>query len=79
MSNKVEATFHPHPSYTAMEAAWDPVRRAAKYPGTLASLLPKPDRPDDAWAKVSVKPENTAGFTPSWAGDLARQKRPRKK
>ena len=27
MSNKVEATFHPHPSYTAMEAAWDPVRR----------------------------------------------------
>lgn len=22
MSNKVEATFHPHPSYTAMEAAW---------------------------------------------------------
>lgn len=22
MSNKVQATYHPHPSYTAMEAAW---------------------------------------------------------
>ena len=50
-----------------------------KYPCTLADLTMKPPRPDDAWAKVSVKPENAAGFTPSWAGNLAAQKRPRKK
>ena len=68
MSNKLAATYHPHPSYTAMEAAWDPERRAA-YPGTLAALLPKPDRPNDAWAK-SDKPA-----PPVWAGDLARQRR----
>lgn len=71
MSNKVEATFHPHPSYTAMEAAWDPVRRAA-YPGTLAQLTP-PDRPNDAWAKDVPPP------APAWAGNIAAQKRPRKK
>lgn len=70
-NDKVEATFHPHPSYTAMEAAWDPVRRAA-YPGTLAALNP-PDRPNDAWAKSDKPP------IPAWAGNLAAQKRPRKK
>ena len=26
-NEKLAATFHPHPSYTAMEAAWDPERR----------------------------------------------------
>lgn len=71
MSNKVEATFHPHPSYTAMEAALEPVRRAA-YPGTLAALTP-PDRPNDAWAKDVPPP------IPAWAGNLATQRRPRKK
>lgn len=40
-----------------------------KYPGTLAALLPKPDRPNDAWAK-SDKPA-----PPVWAGNLATQRR----
>lgn len=66
-NNKAAATYHPHPSYAAMEAAWNPVRRAT-YPGTLAALTP-PDRPNDAWAK-SDKPA-----PPVWAGDLATQRR----
>ncbi|NKG22241.1 hypothetical protein [Paeniglutamicibacter terrestris] len=71
MSNNVEATFHPHPSYTAMEAAWDPVRRTA-YPGTLAALNP-PDRPNDAWAKSDLPPKPTYPI-----GNLATQKRNKK-
>ena len=73
MSNKAAATYHPHPSYTAMEAAWDPVRRAA-YPGTLASLTP-PDRPNDAWAKTDKPVIMARDIKPAWAGDLARQRR----
>ena len=41
----------------------------ARYPGTLAALLPKPDRPNDAWSK-SDKPA-----PPVWAGNLATQRR----
>lgn len=72
MSNKVQATFHPHSSYTAMEAAWDPVRRAA-YPGTLADIMPKPDRPNDAWAKSDLPTPPTYPI-----GNLAAQKRNKK-
>ncbi|WP_175475566.1 hypothetical protein [Arthrobacter sp. UCD-GKA] len=47
----------------------------ARYPGTLASLLPKPDRPNDAWAKSDKPVIMARDIKPAWAGDLARQRR----
>lgn len=51
MSNKLEATygpmsatFHPHPSYAAMEAAWNPVRREQARQA-LAQSIDKYTRP----------------------------------
>ena len=51
----------------------------AKYPGTLAALLPKPDRPDDAWAKTDKPVIMARDIKPAWArGNIAGQKRPRR-
>ena len=47
---------------------------APKYPGTLADIMPKPDRPNDAWAKSDLPPKPTYPI-----GNLARQKRPKGK
>lgn len=47
----------------------------AKYPGTLAALLPKPDRPNDAWPKTDKPVIIARDIKPAWAGDLARQRR----
>lgn len=48
------------------------------YPGTLADITPKPDRPDDAWAKTDKPVIMARDVKPLWAGNLAAQKRPRR-
>ena len=48
------------------------------YPGTLASLQPAPDRPNDAWAKADTPPIMARDIKPAWAGNLAKQRRNKK-
>ena len=43
-NDKAAATYHPHPSYVAVEAAWDPDRRQ-KLTDALARSIDKYTRP----------------------------------
>lgn len=63
-NDKLAATFHPHSSYEAVEAAWDPDRRQ-KLTDALARSIDQ---------HTPAIPRNTK---PAWAGDIAQQRRPR--
>lgn len=58
------ATYHPHPSYVAMEAAWEPERRRELTDRLARSI-------DQHTARTG------RDTTPAWAGNIATQKRPR--